>query len=489
MFHNRSLFYWCNKSPPFALTQRRRKAKVAVQKIRFSANSITMEWIRMIRRPAIGLVLAALIAGLAAGCQSKKAVELRVAHIYEPLAGPVQKACLKWFEGLGAQFEQAHPGFRVQLEQVKWDKIDSKCMNDFRAGIAHDVVMSSPQLMPQHFNVGDLLDLTPLLQSWPKSQIEDFAWNPSWGTCERDNVRIALPLGVHARAVIYRRDYFEQAGLDPDKPPADLDSLLAAAKKLTRDANGDGRPDVWGLGLYLGRERATIELYFAPLLWHFGGDLYDAKTRKAVFASEAGVRAALWLRDCIQTHKVTPPWAAGEKYDDVIFERFMRGELAMAWGWGNYFNEALEEKGWTKGLLPPTPGGQALKVGVFVTPTRDGAQFANCWAVSIHKLSRHPAEAFEFITTMLELANLDNYADAGLPARKSMWERPQYATPWYRVWRRAAEAGRPMPTTEDYNDLADSVAAALQVIVLQQADPARTLQRYQDEFNRRHAKP
>jgi len=445
----------------------------------------------MIRRIVVRLSLIALVVVLTGGCRSSKktANEIRVAHIYEPLAGPVQKACLEWLQGVSAQFQKAHPDFRVQLEQVKWDKIDSKSMNDFRAGIPHDVVMSSPQLMPQHFDVGDLLDLSPFLQSWPKSAIEDFAWNPSWGICARGDVRLAMPTGVHARVVIYRKDYFAQAGLDPDKPPSDLDSLLEAAKKLTRDTNGDGRIEVWGLGLYVGRERATIELYFAPLLWHFGGDLYDGKTRQAIFASEAGVRAAQWLRDCISTHKVTPPWAAGEKYDDVIFERFMRGELAMAWGWGNYFNQALEEKGWTKGLLPPTPGGQALNVGVFVTPTREGAQFANCWAISVHKLSRHPAEAFDFSQTLLEPANLDNYADAGLPARKSMWERPQYATPWYKTWRRAAEAGRPMPDTADYNDLADSVAAALQEIILNQADPIQTLRRYQDEFNRRHVKP
>jgi maltose-binding protein MalE len=46
-----------------------------------------------------------------------------------------------------------------------------------------------------------------------------------------------------------------------------------------------------------------------------------------------------------------------------------------------------------------------------------------------------------------------------------------------------------MPDTADYNDLADSVATGLQEIILNQADPAQTLRRYQDEFNRRHVKP
>ena len=441
------------------------------------------------KRALAAMSLATAIAVVAAGCKSQETAEVRIAHIYEPLSGPVGEACHEWLEGIAAQFREKHPDMRVQLEQIKWDKIDAKSMNDHRAGIAHDVLMSSPQLMPQHFEVGDLLDIGPYVRKWPKSEIDEFAWTPSWPKCARGDVRLAIPTGVHARVVIYRKDYFEQAGLDPEKPPTDLDSLLEAAKKLTRDTDGDGRADVWGLGLYLGPERATIELYFAPLIWHFGGDLYDPATKRAIFASEAGVHAVQWLGDCIHTHKVTPLWAAGQRYDDVIFERFMRGELAMAWGWGNYWNQALEEKQLTKGLFPPTPQGQGLKVGVFVTPTRAGAQFANCWTLSVHKLSRHPAEAFELIETMLAPDNLAAYADAGLPARRSMWEKPQYANTWYRTWRRAAEAGRPMPDTPNYNDLADTVAAAVQEIVLKQADPAQTLKRYQDEFNRRYAKP
>lgn len=440
------------------------------------------------KRAFVVLSFAAALTALAGGCNRQESNQIRIAHIYEPLASPVNKACYEWLKGISAQFRETHPDLRVRLEQLKWDKIDSKSMNDHRAGIAHDVLMSSPQLMPQHFEVGDLLDLGPYVQAWPRSEIDEFAWTASWRKCARGNVRLGVPTGVHARVVIYRKDYFEQAGLDPEKPPTDLDSILEAAGKLTRDTDGDGRTDVWGLGLYLGPERATIELYFAPLLWHFGGDLYDPETKRAIFASEAGVRAAQWLRDCIHTHKVTAPWAAGEKYDDIIYERFMRGQLAMAWGWGNYWNQSLEEQGWTKGLFPPTPQGQAPKVGVFVTPTREGAQFANCWTLSVHKLSPHPAEAFELIETILRPNNLEGYPDAGLPARRSMWEKPEYANTWYRTWRRAAEGGRPMPDTPHYNDLADSVAAAVQEIILKGVDPAETLKQYEDDFNSRYVK-
>lgn len=106
----------------------------------------------------------------------------------------------------------------------------------------------------------------------------------------------------------------------------------------------------------MGPLRTTIELYFAPLLWHFGGELYDAKRHKAVFASDAAVAAARFLDDCVHKHKITPPWACSGTYDDVIQLPFLDGRLAMAWGWGSYWNKTLEEKGWIKGLVPPRPG-------------------------------------------------------------------------------------------------------------------------------------
>ena len=433
-------------------------------------------------------VLAAGVLAACGGCRGRGGrTELKLAHIYEPLAGPVHEEAYAFLRELAAEFEAEHPDVRLRLEQVQWDKIDRKLMSDYAAGVGHDVAMTSPQLMPQHAATGDLLDLAPMVSRWPQEVVDDLAWTASWRQSEQSGQRLGIPTGVHARVVIYRRDYFLEAGLDPDAPPRDLAALLAAARALTRDTNGDGEPDVWGLGLYLGPSRATIELYFAPLLWHFGGDLWDPATGRAVFASDAGVQAALFLADCLHGQRVTPPWAAGEKYDDVILQAFLDGKLAMAWGWGSYWNRILEERGWARGIVPPRPDGGSDKVGVFVTPTAAGQQFANAWTLSIHALSRQPELALALIEKWMEPQALDRFVDAGLPARRSAWARPQYQTAWYKEWYRACEAGRPMPGTPHYNHLADSVAAALQEIVLQRADAAATLARYQEEFNGRYA--
>jgi len=441
----------------------------------------------MLKRRFIPVAMVCIFLFAVQGCGKKK---LRVAHIYQPLAGPAHKLNFRWLKGIVRQFEEAHPRLDgVRLEQIPWDKIDAKSISDHRAGVSHDVLMTSPQFMPQHFKEGDLLDLTPYVSKWSKEKLDDISWSPSWRKCEQNGVRLGIPTGVHTRVVIFRRDFFEAAGLDPENPPKNLDELLEAARKLTRDTDGDGKTDVWGLGLYMGPLRATIELYFAPLLWHFGGKLYDRNADRAVFASEAGAKAARFLYDCIHEHKITPPWACSGTYDDVIQRPFLDGKLAMAWGWGNYWNKLLEKTGWIEGLVPPTPHGREIKVGVFVSPTKPRAQFTNSWALSIHKLSKRPQQAFSFIETAVKAENLEVYPDAGVPVLKSIWAKKEYQNHWYRVWREAAEAGRPMPSTPHYYDLADTVASALQEVILKRVDPAATLKRYQDEFNDRYARP
>jgi len=420
------------------------------------------------------------------GCGGERSPTLRVAHIYDPLAGISGEANVEWLNGVMADFQKMNPSYQIVLEQIQWDQIDSKSMADFQAQIPHDVIWTSPQLMPRHFLTGDLKNLTPYIH-WSPAEKEEFQWNPVWEKAERNGKRLGIPLGVHTRTVAFRRDLFEQAGLDPDAPPRNLDELIRAAKVLTRDTNGDGKIDIWGLGIYFGPFRATIELGFAPLLWHFDGKLWDEQTRRAIFASEAGIKAAQLIYDLIYVHQVTPKWVVSGTYDDVISRNFLNGNFAMAWGWGSYWIQILEEKGWVEGIFPPTIQGKAKIVDVFVTPTNGSAQFTNAWTISIHSLSAHPQKSFEFIQTILKPENLTRFPDAGLPARKSEWMRPEYLTPFYQTWYRAAQAGKPMPFTAHYMDLADIVASALQEILVSHAPIAETLNRFQDEYNARFA--
>ncbi|MGQ9627304.1 MAG: ABC transporter substrate-binding protein [Anaerolineae bacterium] len=410
----------------------------------------------------------------------QKPVTIKLAHYFDPLQSPAQKFNAAWMYSTVGKFEQENPNIKVEPELFQWDQIDNRSILDFQAGIKHDVMFGSPQLMAKHFAVGDYLDLTPYLASWSKEEIEDFSWSPVWAGAGSEGKQIAVQTGTHTRAVGYRRDMFKAAGLDPDKPPTTWEECLEAAKALTKG-------DVWGLGMYFGPSRATIELYFAPFIWHFGGELWDSKEKKATFASEAGIKAAKVLYDLVYTDKVTPEAAVGGTYDDHILVAFLNNRLGMGWGFGSYWIVALENGGFIKGCFPATDKCTVDTGSVFVTPTVPKAQFTNAWTISIHALSDYPDESFKLLEFILRPENLYEFPDAGLPARLSLWERPEFQTPFYQTWLEAAKNGKPMPPTVYYPELADTCAACLQEILVQKAPIEETLKKFEDEWNAKYA--
>ena len=419
----------------------------------------------------------------AAGEKEKETVKM--AHFYDPMGGGGLKANYDWLQKLIADFEKANPDLKIEEELFQWDQIDVKSMSDHRAGIEdHDVFLSSPQLMAQHALVGDFADMSSFVEAdWSEADLKDFSWAAPWKKAVINGEMLGIPLGAHTRTVAYNREMFEEAGLNPDRPPRNLEETVRFAQKLTRDTDGDGKNDIYGLGMFYGPSRATIELFFAPIVWDQGGKLWDPQTKRASFADQAGIKSAQFARDLIHKYKVTPAASVTGTYDEVIFRDFLDGRIAMAWGWGSYWIQPLEEKGWIKGLFPPTAGGKVGVADVALTPTGPQAQFTNAWFISIYKLSKNKDAAWKFVDTMLKPEYLWDFPDAGLPIRASLWDTPEMQTPFYKVWKEAVEKGRPMPPTAHYGELADTVAAALQEILVKDADAAETLKKAQDEYN------
>jgi ABC-type glycerol-3-phosphate transport system substrate-binding protein len=95
--------------------------------------------------------------------------------------------------------------------------------------------------------------------------------------------------------------------------------------------------------------------------------------------------------------------------------------------------------------------------------------------------------AFKLLLLILRPENLASYPDAGLPARLSAWQAPEYSSQFYQDWLKAAKQGRGVPPTPYYAELADTVAAALQEILSKKADIAATMKKFEDEWNAKYA--
>jgi multiple sugar transport system substrate-binding protein len=417
------------------------------------------------------------------GQQAGGKTVIHVAHFYDPASGESAAASLAWLNTVKAAFERENQNAVVEWEMQKWDEIDVKLMSDFRSNItAHDVSFTSPQLFPLHAEVGDLEDLNPFIKrDWSAAQISELSWASTYQQGLQNGKQIAIPLGSHARVFIWNKDHFRAAGLDPNKPPRNLDEVIEYAKKLTIDKDGDGIIDQYGFGMILGPNRGTIENTFSPFMWGLGGDSINPTTKAAVFADANGVKVAELIWDMVNTYKVVPPDAITNTYDTGDY--FMAEKISMSVAWGAYYTDRLERAGWATGLLPPRQNAQLTKIGVAQYPTATGNDFTNSWAISIYQKSKNKELAWKFIDTLFK-SNLNEYPDAGLPIKQSEWEKPEYQTEYFKVFNEAIRIGKPMPQTPYFGDLADTISAALQrCLSAPKSDIPRILQEAQQEYN------
>ena len=131
-----------------------------------------------------------------------------------------------------------------------------------------------------------------------------------------------LPQNVSSLVVYYNRTMFRRAGLRDPRPDWTYQDFLAAADRLTRNPDGDGEPDVYGVGVDPSVVRA------APFVWSAGGELVDDPKRPTRFALDSPA-ARRGLDNFLDLYRrgVAPTEIDVEARD--FEERFLQGQLAM----------------------------------------------------------------------------------------------------------------------------------------------------------------
>ncbi|MEV6491752.1 extracellular solute-binding protein [Actinoplanes sp. NPDC051633] len=167
-----------------------------------------------------------------------------------------------------------------------------------------------------------------------------------------------LPSQNYSMGLVYNRDLFTKAGLDPDNPPKTWAEVRTAAQKLTAIGGG-----VVGYGDY--SKSNTGGWHFTAETYSLGGDVatQDGEAWKASFNNATGKQVLQQLKDMRWTDRTM-----GEKqlleYADLL--RMMGGgKLGMYLGTGSdIVNIVNQYKGsFEKFGLGPMPDGKATLGG------------------------------------------------------------------------------------------------------------------------------
>ncbi len=162
----------------------------------------------------------------------------------------------------------------ITVEGMSWD---SAPLLAIAGGVAPDILYvnfrQSHTYIQNHF-------LYPMDEFAAGESVQDMDFRvagPVWPVIKRNGPEgvthlWALPYGTLVRTLVYRKDLFAKAGLDPDKPPRTWDELLSCAKKLTLPEEG-----IFGLQL---SGSFFVAWDWLGLIWSAGGEAFrtDPKT-------------------------------------------------------------------------------------------------------------------------------------------------------------------------------------------------------------------
>ena len=220
--------------------------------------------------------------------------------------GEAAEQVVKAFNVQEQQKVRTDPAYRpIQVQLVSAAEIEQKLLVAIAGGTPPDVAGIETKMLYPYIDKGAVMDLTEMIAGAGISKAD---YVPVfWGMCELYGRQWALPTTPSTTALHWNKRLFNEAGLNPDVPPATIEELDAWAEKLTQ----------WEVTTAAGRkeirsgycpevpdaDKHLIQVGFLPaepgwwpFLWcyHFGGRLFDEKGKVTAAAPE-NVQAFEWL--------------------------------------------------------------------------------------------------------------------------------------------------------------------------------------------------
>lgn len=360
----------------------------------------------------IALLTAGLMTvSMLAGCGNQKASGIQQEPVRQDKeqvhltfltteAGDEQR--LEYYEKLIANFESKNPGITVEmLLGGDWQDMDTKLNAAMLSNTYPDVILCPLNTFAQRAALGDFTDLSPYLGDWKdKEDIFDASINIG----KYQGISYGIGGFPVPELVMYRKDYFEEAGLDPSKPPKTWDELYEYAKKLAvLDASGN--VERGGFDVPISDPNVTLMEVF---MRQAGNVVIDSEKEEICIDQESAVKAMEFLKKFVD-EKLTVTYQRGT--DDPV----VSGKSAMGI---TYLDTA-------KKMLAEDPSLEE-KIGFF--PYLNGgeeASFTGYRVMAISETCKNKDAAWEFAKYFYDSDEMwERYEKFGnIPVRKSLSDK------------------------------------------------------------------
>ncbi len=315
------------------------------------------------------------------------------------------------------RFEREHPNIRINAQYIPTgDALVQTLVTAVQSKTAPDISWIHSHYLEELVEADAVYRMEEFINGpngLPEGVMEDIypalIQYASW-----QGTMYSMPLEATNLGILYNKDHFRSAGLDPESPPANWAEMRDAVRKLTVDKNGDGRMERVGFmvpGVPADGPQGPYMMWqWTPFLWQAGGYMINEEQTRVLFGEEPGVKALAFWTELYELQNL-------RDFTNDAEPAFISGQASMMldgpWNLPRY-PTTLKNIDWGIAWLPEGPAKRATVVA--------GEYLA------IFKQSKHPAEAWTFIKWTLEPEIQAFWAmqSGYLPVRKSVVEIEEF---------------------------------------------------------------
>ena len=224
----------------------------------------------------------------------------------------------------------ARPSFEKQNSEIDIKLIEASDRSDllarlstsFAGGTPPDLFLLNYRFYAQFAAKGVLEPIQSRVNSSKLFRQKDF-YKQAIDAFKFDGTLTCQPQNISSLVVYYNKKLLKASNVKAPKVGWTWNQMVNAAKRLTKDKNGDGKIDEYGLGV----EASIIRV--APFVWSNGGNIVDndRNPTRLTMSTKASLGALTEFLKLHTVHGVTPGDAEIEAEDDET--RFQNGRLAM----------------------------------------------------------------------------------------------------------------------------------------------------------------
>lgn len=301
-------------------------------------------------------------------------------------------------------FQEKNPDIHLQfIKAAEGDKVGTM----IAGGDAPDIV--NPGAGEQFWYYTDanvLRDLTPYLTEEDKKDLENDFFPVARESMIKDGKYYALPWNLIPFILFYNKTLFERYNVPFPDETWTWDDYESAAKKLTKDVDGDGFPDIFGANF------AQWQDGYYNWFYQNGGSVIGPDGKSITFNTPEIVEAIRFIHKLSRVDNVMANQKNQPK--NVGGSLFAANRQAMIGPTGSFYipqfrGEDYRQLDWD---IAPLPMGRTGK--------RAAVAATSGWGVTVQ--SKHPEEAFRLVKYLCGPEGQAALAESALfvPARRSV---------------------------------------------------------------------